>query len=85
MQRVSRDLDVIVTRLTTYFALARRLADRGHLTAVRAQVRDIEQLMPDLEALVGSIYAQHNPHGFDEDLAPVVDIPKPRRGKATPS
>lgn len=88
MQRISRDLDVLVTRLSAYFGLARVLADRGHLQAVRAQVRDIEALMPDLEALVGSVFAQHNPHGFDEDLAPVVDLnDKPkraRRTKATP-
>lgn len=91
MQRVTRDLDVLVTRLSAYFALTRQLADRGHLAAVRAQIRDLERLLPDLEALVGMVYAQHNPHGFDEDLAPVVDyahvqrpspaIPKPRRGR----
>lgn len=88
MQRVTRDLDVQVTRLTAYFALARQLADRGHLAAVRAQIRDVEALMPDVEALVGLIYAQANPHGFEDDLADVADIAKAkraRRPKATTS
>lgn len=83
LQRVTRDLDVVVTRLSGYFVLARQLADRGHLAAVRSQVRDIEALMPDLEALVGSLYASANPHGFEEDLAPVVDlVDKPKRARA---